>query len=104
MSFRSLNLKARLESFSAQRRSPEPTEESVKEVDEKLAIKDDVVEAEADEKLEDPTLAPGELTYDEGVYRSNFAMQRALMNCVKRRPEGWVGILVSSPARCLCAS
>ncbi|EPS98295.1 hypothetical protein FOMPIDRAFT_1051688 [Fomitopsis schrenkii] len=64
MSLKSLNLKARLGSFGAQRRSPEPTEESAKEVDEpeKLPIKDDVVEAEVHEKLEDPDLAPGELT------------------------------------------
>lgn len=79
MSLKSLNLKARLGSFGAQRRSPEPTEESAKEVDEpeKLPIKDDVVEAEVHEKLEDPDLAPGELTYAEGVH--TVAVRRSLL-------------------------
>ena len=72
MSFNSFILKARLRSFGAQRRSPEPTEESDNVVDEKLPIKDDVVEAEVTEKLEDPTLAPGELTYDEGAHRAQL--------------------------------
>ncbi|KAH9836156.1 high affinity methionine permease [Rhodofomes roseus] len=59
--------KSRLASFSARGRSLEPSEDAdgVKDVDEKLAIKDDV--GSVVDKLEDPDLAPGELTYNEAT-------------------------------------
>ena len=105
MSFTSFSLKARLGSFGAQRRSPEPAEESAQEVDEKLPVKGDVVEAEVTGKLEDPTLAPGELTYDEGTHGAQLRYSVVTdINTMQRRPEGWAGTSVSSLAPCSCAS
>lgn len=52
-------------------------------MDEKLPIKYNVVEAEVVGKLEDPDLAPGELTYDEGQHSVQVRLPGQLTSALR---------------------
>ena len=81
--------KSRLPSLSARRPSLEPVDDSegAKDVDEKHAVKDDVVSL--NDKLEDPDLAPGELTYNEGTCSAWSSFE--LMNVSRIATAGGMG-------------